>query len=87
KFCKQEYSNLKRSIRNRIKNKLCIGCFKIEITIIRCENKNENGNDDNDNDDDEKMITKHVIESPSLDKLSALFWEQFLQHSGGTSEG
>jgi hypothetical protein len=87
KFCKQEYSNLKRSIRNRIKNKLCIGCFKIEITIIRCENKNENDDNDDDDDDDEKMITKHVIESPSLDKLSALFWGQFLQHSGGTSEG
>jgi hypothetical protein len=85
KFCKQEYSNLKRSIRNRIKNKLCIGCFKIEITIIRCENKNnKNEDDDDDDDDDEKMITNHVIESPSLDKLSAHFWERFL-HSGGTS--
>jgi hypothetical protein len=82
KFCKQEYSNLKRSIRNRIKNKLCMGCFKIEITIIRCENKNKNDFDDDD--DDEKIITNHVIESPSLDKLSARFWEQFL-HSGGTS--
>jgi len=34
-FCKQEYLKLKRSIRNRVKNKLCIGCFRVEIKITK----------------------------------------------------
>ena len=30
-YCRQEYLKLKRSIRNRIKDKLCIGCYQVEI--------------------------------------------------------
>ena len=30
-YCRQEYLKLKRSIRNRIKDKLCIGCYEIEV--------------------------------------------------------
>jgi hypothetical protein len=30
-YCRQEYLNLKRSIRNRIKDKLSIGCYSLEI--------------------------------------------------------
>jgi len=71
-FCKHEYSNLKRSIRNRLKNKLCMGCYKVEIIILE--------NDDN---NEQESITKHTIESPPPDKLSARFWKQFLQD--GTS--
>jgi len=66
-FCKHEYSNLKRSIRNRLKNKLCIGCYKVEIIILK--------NDDN---DEQESITKHTIELPPPDKLSARFWKKFL---------
>jgi len=66
-FCKHEYSNLKRSIRNRLKNKLCIGCYKVEIIILE--------NDDN---DEQESITKHTIELPPPDKLSARFWKKFL---------
>eukprot|EP00533_Pseudo-nitzschia_delicatissima_P016193 CAMPEP_0197265084 /NCGR_PEP_ID=MMETSP1432-20130617/2186_1 /TAXON_ID=44447 /ORGANISM="Pseudo-nitzschia delicatissima, Strain UNC1205" /LENGTH=524 /DNA_ID=CAMNT_0042729793 /DNA_START=162 /DNA_END=1736 /DNA_ORIENTATION=- len=32
-FCKHEYAKLKRSIRNRIKNKLCMGCYRVDITV------------------------------------------------------
>jgi len=38
-FCKQEYSKLKRSIRNRLKNKLCIGCFSVEIKITEAKDE------------------------------------------------
>lgn len=68
-FCKQEYANLKRSIKNRLKNKLCIGCFKVEVTI------RENNSESN---DAQGRITTHVIEYPIPDKLSAKYWEQFL---------
>eukprot|EP00980_Cylindrotheca_fusiformis_P000659 scaffold160_cov136-Cylindrotheca_fusiformis.AAC.6 len=30
-FCRKEYLQLKRSIRNRIKDKLCIGCYEIQV--------------------------------------------------------
>jgi len=68
-FCKQEYSGLKRSIRNRLKNKLCIGCFKVEITARHGGDQGE---------EETTTSTRHVIEIPSPDKLSALFWETFL---------
>ncbi|KAG7366795.1 GlcNAc-PI de-N-acetylase [Nitzschia inconspicua] len=31
KFCRKEYMTLKRSIRNRLKDKLCLGCYAVEI--------------------------------------------------------
>ena len=31
KYCKQEYLKLKRSIRNRIKDKLCVGCYQVDL--------------------------------------------------------
>ena len=68
-FCKQEYLMLKRSIRNRLKNKLCIGCFRVEINIAKAKN-----------DEVEKVTTTtHVVEIPSPKKLSAIFWENFLK--------
>lgn len=30
-YCRQEYLKLKRSIRNRIKDKLCIGCYHVQV--------------------------------------------------------
>jgi 23S rRNA-/tRNA-specific pseudouridylate synthase len=33
-YCRQEYLKLKRSIRNRIKNKLCIGCYQVEVNGV-----------------------------------------------------
>jgi len=68
-FCKQEYLKLKRSIRNRLKNKLCIGCFRVEIKIA--EEKN--------NAVEEVTTTTLVVEIPSPKKLSAIFWENFLK--------
>ena len=75
-FCKQEYSRLKRSIRNRLKDKLCIGCFKVEVEVT-------NGMDQiNDN---ETASRKHVIEIQSPDKFSATFWEKFLEEETAAS--
>jgi hypothetical protein len=39
--CRQEYMTLKRSIRNRIKDKLCIGCYQVELDV------DNNGNETN----------------------------------------
>jgi hypothetical protein len=66
-FCKQEYLKLKRSIRNRLKNKLCIGCFRVEIKIAEAKNEWK------------EIMTSHVVEMPSPNKLSAIFWENFLK--------
>jgi len=66
-FCKQEYLKLKRSIRNRLKNKLCLGCFKVEIKTTEVENELK------------EMMTTDVVEIPSPNKLSAVFWESFLK--------
>ena len=66
-FCKQEYSKLKRSIRNRIKNKLCMGCFRVDVSITEETDGAE-----------EASTTTHRIEIPSPNKLSATFWEKFL---------
>jgi hypothetical protein len=30
-YCRQEYLKMKRSIRNRIKDKLCMGCYQIQV--------------------------------------------------------
>mmetsp|Transcript_27509 Transcript_27509/g.66845 ORF Transcript_27509/g.66845 Transcript_27509/m.66845 type:complete len:451 (-) Transcript_27509:545-1897(-) len=37
--CRQEYLKVRRSIRNRIKDKMCIGCYRVEINgmEINCE--------------------------------------------------
>jgi hypothetical protein len=32
-FCRQEYLSLKRSIRNRLKGKLCMGCYQLQILL------------------------------------------------------
>eukprot|EP00536_Pseudo-nitzschia_multiseries_P013872 jgi/Psemu1/36760/gm1.36760_g len=65
-FCKHEYSGLKRSIRNRIKDKLCIGCFRVEVTVGERWHDAANAS------------AKHTIEVPTPDKLSARYWERFL---------
>mmetsp|Transcript_5525 Transcript_5525/g.13644 ORF Transcript_5525/g.13644 Transcript_5525/m.13644 type:complete len:520 (-) Transcript_5525:91-1650(-) len=71
-FCKHEYSGLKRSIRNRIKDKLCIGCFGVEIAVGGGEHE---------------AAKKHTIEVPSPAKLSARFWERFLDEETTASGG
>jgi hypothetical protein len=40
RFCRREYLSLKRSIRNRLKDKLCVGCFQLELS-------HAGGDDDN----------------------------------------
>jgi hypothetical protein len=71
-FCRQEYWTLKRSIRNRLKDKLCIGCYKVEITsrgqaVDECESN---------------VV---VVERDVPEKLSAKFWERFVQAENSNS--
>lgn len=70
-FCKQEYSKLQRSIRNRIKNKLCIGCFRVSIFLIGAPNLPKDA---------------PIIELPIPDKLSAKYWERFLSKGSTNNE-
>jgi ribosomal protein S4 len=60
-LCQKEYLTLKRSVRNRLKGKLMMGCYKVEI---------ESSKD---------AITSEWVEKPVPDKLSARFWESFVQ--------
>lgn len=63
RFCKREYISLKRSIRNRIKDKLCLGCYHIRIYI------NDNNNSDR------GLIMVQEVSKQAPDKLSAKYWE------------
>jgi hypothetical protein len=64
RFCKREYISLKRSIRNRIKDKLCLGCYQIRIYIH-----------DNNNNKDGGLIMVEEVSKQAPDKLSAKYWE------------
>jgi hypothetical protein len=84
-FSKREYYTLKRSIRNRLKDKLCIGCFKVDIdqrygddneTTQRPQQQQQQQQQHEHkpaSDDEVITITKDIPE-----KLSALYWERFL---------
>jgi hypothetical protein len=63
RFCKREYISLKRSIRNRIKDKLCLGCYRIRI-YIHDNNSNDGG-----------LIMVQEVSKQAPDKLSAKYWE------------
>lgn len=65
-LCRKEYLTLKRSIRNRLKSKLMMGCYKVEIK----SSKNAVG-------------SSILVERSVPDKLSAQFWETFLQVETG----
>ena len=67
-YSSKEYLSLRRSIRNRIKDKLCMGCFKVELLLL--SERNQTG-------DSEKKQDGKVVERPVPDKLSARFWSKF----------
>jgi hypothetical protein len=63
RFCKREYISLKRSIRNRIKDKLCLGCYHVRI-YIHDNNKSDGG-----------LMMVEEVSKQAPDKLSAKYWE------------
>jgi hypothetical protein len=71
-FCKTEYWSLKRSIRNRLKDKLCLGCYKMEITFRA------------DMADDKDGKRTFFVEKKVPEKLSAKHWERFLEQESKT---
>jgi LmbE family N-acetylglucosaminyl deacetylase len=62
-FCKKEYLTLKRSIRNRLKDNLCLGCYKIEIEGLLGKVEND--------------VT--TVQRVVPEKLSAKHWGRFLE--------
>lgn len=67
-FTRKEYLTLPRSLRNRLKDKLCMGCFKVEFTVEASDTKSQ--------------YVELMEKKPIPDKLSAWFWSRFLVATG-----
>jgi hypothetical protein len=65
RFCKRELATLPRIMRNIVKNKLCIGCYKVELTT------NKHIQDSNDN-------TSEIISVEPHYRTQCSYWRQTL---------
>jgi N-acetylglucosaminylphosphatidylinositol deacetylase len=64
-FCKREFSTLKRAVRNRLKDKLCLGTYRVDVDSV---------GDPNPGKESETITVQKAIP----EKLSAKHWEAFL---------
>ena len=72
--CQREYITLPRSIRNRIKKKLCLGCFQVNIDAKISVVSKDCDAGGGPNQADHKHCWTSSVDIP--DKLSAQYWQQ-----------
>ena len=77
RMCPKEYQRLPRSIRNRLKNKLCLGCFQVTVisTILTSTSKNPSKEKREESDNQNSVHTwTTAVDTP--DKFRAGYWQQ-----------
>ena len=67
RFCKREFAELPRAVRNRLKSKICIGCYGLEI-------KDSAGNEHS----TQTAPCNVQVLVPVPDRLKASWWNEFL---------
>jgi hypothetical protein len=73
----QEYNTLPRAVRNRIKQRLCLGCTGVRVNVAM-----KNNVDSSKQSSDQCFETNHPIPS----KWSALHWQEFCSNSTKTGQ-
>ena len=77
RYCRREYLSLKRSIRNRIKDKLCLGCYQIVLSLPQTVQQKGGEEPLETTMRDNGMIVS--VDVP--EKLSALYWQAHVEQS------